>query len=403
MTSRTYEQFTALGLDACHTPPFTFEYREPRDTNPTGNYYASRGVFEDDLLGIVVHITAGLEDFYGSDNSAESTDNWGKGTSTASWPGIVDSDSIINSLHPKRVAFLHGVPGYNFNRALYGLEISKRNPDWRNTPQAWTDATLKNAAAYCAPIVLKHRIPLVVMTDRDEIQRKIDRREKVGFTEHWRLTPETRSDAGRIGSSTTFPWDRFFTFLRRQMALITGKTEGAPALPPATNLTIRRGTVLAVTANALNVRVGPGTNFEAVGAVPKGTKFYATGATKNGWVEGRTPFQRKNKLPAHWVNSAWLRVVSQPKAATSVPKTTASYPVLSLGSKGTLVARLQRFAMTAFPAYAGSIRNTGGADGSFGFGTEDWVQEFQRRSGLVPDGYVGPKTWLELGKYGFKP
>ena len=72
-------------------------------------------------------------------------------------------------------------------------------------------------------------------------------------------------------------------------------------------------------------------------------------------------------------------------------------------STGELVKRLQQFAMNNFSLYAGSIKNTGGADGSFGFGTEQWVEEFQRRSGLAPDGSVGPLTWRELGKYGFKP
>ena len=205
-------------------------------------------------------------------------------------------------------------------------------------------------------------------------------------------------DAGRVGSSTTFPWERFFTFLRRELALIDGTA--SPVSPPApTPLTVRNGTVLTTTATALNVRTGPGTQHSVVGAVPKGTRFTATGKTSGAWVEGRTPYMIRVKASPAWVNAAWLKVVSQPR----VPTATSSYPVLRYGSKGTLVARLQTFAMRAFPAYAGSIRYTGGADGSFGRGTEDWVEEFQRRSGLVPDGSVGPRTWAELGKYGFKP
>lgn len=36
------------------------------------------------------------------------------------------------------------------------------------------------------------------------------------------------------------------------------------------------------------------------------------------------------------------------------------------------------------------------ADGMFGSGTEAKVREFQRSKGMVPDGIVGPKTWLAL-------
>jgi len=37
-------------------------------------------------------------------------------------------------------------------------------------------------------------------------------------------------------------------------------------------------------------------------------------------------------------------------------------------------------------------------DGNFGPGTEAAVRTFQREHGLVPDGIVGPKTWVELDK-----
>lgn len=332
MTSRTYAQFCALGMDGPYTAPFTFEHRAPRDTNPSGNYYASRGEFEDDLLGVVIHITAGLTDLNPPDLSAEGTDAWGRNTSTASWPGIVDSDSIINSLHPKRVAFLHGVPGYNFNRALYGFEIGKRDTDWNKMPQSWVDATLKNAAAYVAPIVIKHNIPLRVVTDRDEIQRRINRHEKVGFTEHWRLTPETRSDAGRIGNITTFPWERFFMFLRARIAELTNKPAPAPK-PSPTPTTIRKGTVLAVVADRLNTRTGPGMNYPVVGGADKGVRVRATGKVNGPWIQAQTKWQREHKQVTWW-HSGWLRVVSQP-APKPVPKPKPS----TLPRKGVYVVR----------------------------------------------------------------
>lgn len=73
--------------------------------------------------------------------------------------------------------------------------------------------------------------------------------------------------------------------------------------------------------------------------------------------------------------------------------------VLKLGSRGNAVARLQLGLMTVFPAYSGSIKASGGADGRFGPATEGVVREFQRRSGLVPDGIVGALTRAALAAH----
>lgn len=70
--------------------------------------------------------------------------------------------------------------------------------------------------------------------------------------------------------------------------------------------------------------------------------------------------------------------------------------VLSFGSTGNDVARLQAGLRRAFPAYAGALV----ADGSFGRLTLAAVLEFQRRSGLAPDGHVGPITRAKLATYG---
>lgn len=76
---------------------------------------------------------------------------------------------------------------------------------------------------------------------------------------------------------------------------------------------------------------------------------------------------------------------------------------LRKGSKGSAVRRLQAGLVSNFPAYAGPIRRTGGADGVFGAGTDAVVREFQKRSGLVADGIVGPATRRELARYGITP
>lgn len=92
----------------------------------------------------------------------------------------------------------------------------------------------------------------------------------------------------------------------------------------------------------------------------------------------------------------------RPTPAKPAPST-PSLPVLKKGSRGAAVKALQAGALRVFPAYAGAIRSSGGADGVFGDGTEKWVREFQRRSGLTRDGVVGPRTWAALAKHGIRP
>lgn len=59
-------------------------------------------------------------------------------------------------------------------------------------------------------------------------------------------------------------------------------------------------------------------------------------------------------------------------------------PTLSRGARGELVKTIQRKVKV-------------GEDGVFGPGTEAAVRKFQRDNGVVPDGIVGPKTWVLVG------
>jgi len=72
------------------------------------------------------------------------------------------------------------------------------------------------------------------------------------------------------------------------------------------------------------------------------------------------------------------------RASTSPPKhRVMSYPMLSFGSVGRAVVRLQRL--------LGIV-----ADGIFGPQTRRAVLRYQRRHGLLIDGIVGPQTWGAL-------
>lgn len=74
------------------------------------------------------------------------------------------------------------------------------------------------------------------------------------------------------------------------------------------------------------------------------------------------------------------------------PRPTPARATIKLGARGQLVWDLQRKLTKSYPAY-----NKYAPTGYFGNLTERGVKEFQRRSGLVADGIVGPKTWRALG------
>lgn len=71
----------------------------------------------------------------------------------------------------------------------------------------------------------------------------------------------------------------------------------------------------------------------------------------------------------------------------------ATRPTIRRGAKGAHVLDLQRRLKNAYSLYAGKLA----LDSDFGPSTDRAVKEFQRRTGLVADGIVGPKTWSALG------
>lgn len=74
------------------------------------------------------------------------------------------------------------------------------------------------------------------------------------------------------------------------------------------------------------------------------------------------------------------------------------------GDKDKRVGYMCDYFYTTFPAYAKSLkRNKENLKGNlFGDNLEAWVKMFQKNTGLVADGNVGPKTYAMMKKYGFK-
>ena len=110
------------------------------------------------------------------------------------------------------------------------------------------------------------------------------------------------------------------------------------------------------------------------------------------------------KVNGQYVNPVtWLANQNKPKpkpSNSSGGRTTSDY--LSKAQ----IEKLQRGLRTNFPAYRWSVKVKRGqliaVDGFDGPQTQAWVKEFQRRTGLKPDGIVGPLTIAQLAKHGIR-
>lgn len=193
-------------------------YQYPASTSayrliPAGKFYSTRR--NGPVLGIVLHITAGLQDLGmdGTDSSAESVAKWAaSGNAKVSWHVGVDSDSIVPCL-PATYTAWHAA---GYNSRTFGIEISKLNVDWSTVPAAWVTATLKNAARALAPIVVKYRLPLALRS-KAQVDAAIRAGEPFGFVYHSSTSAGTRSDPGK-----NFPVGRLFDLIRAEI-------DGAPA------------------------------------------------------------------------------------------------------------------------------------------------------------------------------
>ena len=101
------------------------------------------------------------------------------------------------------------------------------------------------------------------------------------------------------------------------------------------------------------------------------------------------------EIAAYTYSKGWKWILRPPAPAAPAD--------LRVGSTGTRVRALQEGLRQVFPAYRNTVAVQRGqllhVDSSFGAQTEAWVIEFQKRSGLVPDGVVGPKTTAALAAY----
>ncbi|SHI31179.1 peptidoglycan-binding protein [Clostridium intestinale] len=96
-------------------------------------------------------------------------------------------------------------------------------------------------------------------------------------------------------------------------------------------------------------------------------------------------FQASNGLAADGM------VGPSTKAKLGNSASTSNNPLLSMGSSGSYVVKLQNLLINY-----GYSCGAAGADGDFGQGTYNAVVKFQANKGLIVDGMVGPLTWNAL-------
>jgi hypothetical protein len=222
MTYRNYTaaQYRVAGINA---GPYALE------GNPDPEKRNYRTFRRKSILGVVMHITAGMTDYSGPDTSAEATTRYGADTTRdASWHVCIDSDGIIPSVRDAYTAWHAGVIDIaNVNDATLGIEQGTGQVDWRKAPDAWVDRTIRNVAVWLAPRVIKYQIPLVLTNDRNAIEAAIIANRRFGFTSHKIISPSNRTDPGWIGTTDTYPWSMLFAYIRQEMALLTN-----PPTPP---------------------------------------------------------------------------------------------------------------------------------------------------------------------------
>lgn len=234
-----YNSYRGLKDPIANEGPWALENRTAADLDGGGRYYSTRKL---PVLGIVLHITAGLTDTVGEDTSAESTARYGSTTTVpASWHVVVDSDSIVPCLQDRRTAWHAGAVGYNFNSPTLGIEIGLKSTDWRTLPDEHVEKILRNVAVWAAPRCIQYGIPLVLRRDRDEVQSFINLKKPFGFAYHADLSPTTRTDPGLVGASRvdTFPLERFWAILAEEIAVRRGVP---PVTTPVVNTTINKDT-----------------------------------------------------------------------------------------------------------------------------------------------------------------
>lgn len=171
---------------------------------------------------IVIHTAENTPDYVQEDGGAEAVARYQATDVTAanasSYHEIVDSDSTVTMLPDEAVAF--GARGANADGIH--LSVATKAHLWPSKPKRWRDAALDRLARRAALRVVRHGIPVRLLTEAQV------RAGAAGFTPH-AVTENVYGTRGRRSDpGAGFPWDEFLTLVTRYAStgrLIVDKTD----------------------------------------------------------------------------------------------------------------------------------------------------------------------------------
>lgn len=104
---------------------------------------------------------------------------------------------------------------------------------------------------------------------------------------------------------------------------------------------------------------------------------------------------------------AWFKKYYKEPTKVPTNKTNSFLPArgyFTIGDSGDNIKKINDFYYNVFPAYAKTLkRNKKNLKGKlFGENTQAWTKEFQKNTGLKPDGNIGPLTLAKMVEFGFK-
>lgn len=168
--------------------PYKKQYRFPRRESPSGV--------------VVVHSAENTPNVSPPDSGAEGVASYiSRRRNAGSYHVVVDSDSLVYVLPPDHEAWQDGTGS---NRHAYAISGAFRAAGWKDLPEWWRKATIKNMAKAARDYAdwLKANHGVVIPARR--ISRAESDNRKPGFISHAERDPARRSDPG-----DDFPWDEF--------------------------------------------------------------------------------------------------------------------------------------------------------------------------------------------------
>lgn len=179
------------------------------------------------------------------------------------------------------------------------------------------------------------------------------------------------------------------------IATMTGKNYSNGNSSNFTNLAI--GELLYIGTGHIGIYIGDGLAVECTPAWKNKVQITAVGNI--GPKEGYPTRMWDKHCKANFIDYVEdAKIVEPTKPSSSSDNFLGSRGYIKLGDRGSNVEKIAKFMYKTFPAYTSKAA----LGNYYGPNIQKSIKEFQTRTGLEPDGCVGPLTLKMLVKYGFK-